>query len=119
MRVFRSYSPVFIYKAMPKTEPEVKNKNQSAPSPDVNNDKSSPSQDQKQIVWGKVDAVYNAAKEAFFHGTSTIDDVLLSLITTLQEIKSNETQNLGGLGTTPANGDLLGNELDQQQPEQP
>lgn len=106
---------------MPKTEPEVKNKNQNTPSPDVNNDKNLPSQDQdqKQIVWGKVDVVYNAAKEAFLQGTSSIDDVLSSLIATLQEIKSDETQNLGGLGTAPANGNLLGNELDQQQPEQP
>lgn len=106
---------------MPKTEPEEKNINQSMPSPDASNDQNSSSQDQdqKQIVWGKVDVVYNAAKEAFLQGTSSVDDVLSSLIATLQEIKNDEIQNLGGLGTVPANGNLLGNELDQQQPEQP
>lgn len=106
---------------MQKTEPEVKNINQSIPSPDAGNDQNSTTQDQdqKQIVWGKVDVVYNAAKEAFLQGTSSVDDVLSSLIATLQEIKNDETQNLGGLGTVPANSNLLGNELDQQPPEQP
>jgi hypothetical protein len=106
---------------MQKTEPELNNKNQSVPSLDANNDQNSTTQDQdqKQIVWGKVDVVYNVAKEAFLQGTSSIDDVLSSLIATLQEIKNDEIQNLGGLGTVPANGNLLGNELDQQPPEQP
>ncbi len=105
---------------MLKTEPEVKNKDQSLPSPEADNNQNSTSQnqDQKQIIWGKIDVVYNAAKKAFLQGTSSIDDVLSSLIATIQEIKNNETQKLGGLGTSPANGNLLGNELDRQQPEQ-
>lgn len=73
----------------------------------------------KDEAWKKVEAVFNAAKSAFIDKNSPFADVLDSLIATLMDIRAVEKQNLGGLGTNPASGNLLGNELDQQQPEQP
>jgi len=50
----------------------------------------------KEMEWGKVDAVIVKAKEAFLAGSS-LSDVIDSLIATLTDIKAAETE-LGGLG---------------------
>lgn len=52
----------------------------------------------KQAIWAKIETVYNAAKTAYLTKGSSLSDVIDSLISTLMDIETNETQSLGGLG---------------------
>lgn len=52
----------------------------------------------KQAIWAKIDAVYNAAKTAYLTKGATLVNVLDSLTATLTDIKTAETQGMGGLG---------------------
>ncbi|MFA6146572.1 MAG: hypothetical protein WC697_04605 [Patescibacteria group bacterium] len=58
--------------------------------------KPAPAED-KDKEWEKVDAVFAKAKESYLSG-STFDDVISSLIATLEEMKSLKTEPMGGLG---------------------
>jgi hypothetical protein len=64
-------------------------------------------------LWDKVDAVFTAARNAFFEGNSTFLEVLDGLIATLRDMKENEVRPLGGLGTGKSKMKLE----DQEQPE--
>lgn len=59
--------------------------------------KKAPAED-KQAIWAKVEAVYNAAKTAYLTKGATLANVLDSLTATLTDIKNSETQAMGGLG---------------------
>lgn len=52
----------------------------------------------KQATWAKIEAVFNAAKIAYMTKNASLADVIDSLTATLTDIKTAETQNLGGLG---------------------
>jgi hypothetical protein len=58
--------------------------------------KPAPEED-KDKEWEKVDAVFAKAKESYLDG-STFDDVIGSLIATLEEMKSLKTEPMGGMG---------------------
>ncbi len=53
----------------------------------------------KDEAWKKVEAVFNAAKNAFIDKNSPFADVLDSLIATLMDIRAAEKQGLSGMGT--------------------
>ncbi|MFA5169089.1 MAG: hypothetical protein WC530_11235 [Candidatus Omnitrophota bacterium] len=57
-------------------------------------------EENKDTEWEKVDAVFAKAKESYLNG-STFDDVISSLIATLEEMRSLKTEPMGGLGAGP------------------
>ncbi len=52
----------------------------------------------KQAIWAKIEAVYNAAKTAYLTRGATLKNVMDSLIATLMDIESAQSQGMGGLG---------------------
>ncbi len=54
-------------------------------------------EENKDTEWEKVDAVFAKAKESYLNG-STFDDVITSLIATLEEMRSLKTEPMGGMG---------------------
>ena len=77
-------------------EQPIQPDNQAPAAPQVGL-KKAPAVD-KQATWAKVEAVFTAAKTAYMTKNASLADVLDSLTATLTDIKTAETQNMGGLG---------------------
>lgn len=59
--------------------------------------KKAPAED-KAKKWIQIQGIFNAAHKAYVLSSSSLQDVLDSLIATLMDFKASETQKLGGLG---------------------
>ncbi|MFA5232082.1 MAG: hypothetical protein WC410_00140 [Candidatus Paceibacterota bacterium] len=74
--------------------------------------KPAPAED-KDGEWEKVDAVFAKAKESYLAG-STFDDVISSLIATLEEMRSIKTEPMGGMGVGEPEMNLPAEEGEEQ-----
>lgn len=57
-------------------------------------------EENKEVEWEKVDAVIAKAKESYIDGGSTFNDVIDSLIATLEDMKAAKSGPMGGLGVS-------------------